>query len=422
MPPSPATGPSGAPAVVWFRWDLRLADNPAITHAAATGRPVLAVYIHDDAADGVRPLGGASRWWLAGSLEALSRDLAAIGGTLHVFAGPAEKVLARVVHAAGAADVYWNRRYSAPEQRQDAAIKAALTEAGVKVQSFNAALLNEPWAVKSKAGTPLKVFTPYWRAARETGEPPAPLSAPTSLTTAALPTIDGLAPATIESLGLRPTRPDWAGEIRSAWTPGESGARAALAEFLDGPARGYGENRNRPDKRSTSRLSPHLRFGEIGPRQIWHAARTAQESGRTSARPYDIEKFLTEIGWREFSYHLLHQFPDLARSNFQMKFNDFPWRNDSARLAAWRKGRTGYPIVDAGMRELWRTGWMHNRVRMIVGSFLIKHLLVDWRQGEEWFWDTLVDADPASNAASWQWVAGSGADAAPYFRIFAPVL
>jgi deoxyribodipyrimidine photo-lyase len=259
-------------------------------------------------------------------------------------------------------------------------------------------------------------------AARERGEPPPPLPAPAALAASTLPAGAALTPVSVDDLRLRPTKPDWAKEMATLWTPGEAGARMQLGRFLEGAVKGYGDNRNRPDRISTSRLSPHLRFGEIGPRQIWHATRAAFESGHASAKAYDVEKFLTEIGWREFSYHLLHQFPELANSNFQPKFDAFPWLDDAKALNAWQRGLTGYPIVDAGMRELWRTGWMHNRVRMIVGSFLVKHLLIDWRRGEDWFWDTLVDADPASNAASWQWVAGSGADAAPYFRIFAPVL
>jgi deoxyribodipyrimidine photo-lyase len=427
-PPAPAPDPlssrsaAGAPVVVWFRTDLRLADNPALAFAVASGRPVLPIYVHDEATAGLRPLGGAAKWWLAGSLEALEASLAGVGAQLRVFAGAAEDVVLRLAEGAGAAAVVWNRRYAAAEQTQDAVIKAALKAKGVHAQSFNAHLLNEPWEVASKAGQPMKVFTPYWRAARERGEPAAPSPAPKAIPGFDLATAAGLAPVTVDSLALRPTKPNWALQMASQWTPGETGARQSLGRFLDGAAKGYGENRNRPDKRSTSRLSPHLGFGEIGPRQVWHGARAAFESGHTPAKPYDIEKFLTEIGWREFSYHLLHQFPGLADSNFQHKFNYFPWRDDPAGLKAWQQGRTGYPIVDAGMRELWRTGWMHNRVRMIAASFLIKHLLIDWRKGEDWFWDTLVDADPASNAASWQWVAGSGADAAPYFRIFAPVL
>ncbi|OYW61641.1 MAG: hypothetical protein B7Z40_18170 [Bosea sp. 12-68-7] len=303
----------------------------------------------------------------------------------------------------------------------DTGIKTALTAAGHRVATFNAALLNEPWQVATKTGDPVKVFSPYWRAARALREPPAPGPAPARIVPLPLPAGLAAMAASREDLALEPTRPDWAGGLREAWTPGEAGAAAALTDFLCGPLDGYGEGRNRPDYVSTSRLSPHLRFGEIGPRQIWHATRSAVESGETAASASDAEKFLSEIGWREFSYHLLFYNPELATRNFNARFDAFPWRRDAAALKAWQRGATGYPIIDAGLRELWTTGWMHNRVRMIVASFLIKHLLIDWREGEAWFWDTLVDADPANNAASWQWVAGSGADAAPYFRIFNPV-
>ncbi len=356
------------------------------------------------------------------SLEALGASLSKLGAQLLILRGPSEGTIRGLARETGAAAVVWNRRYESAAQRQDAAIKAALKSDGIEAKSFNAHLLNEPWDVTSKAGTPMKVFTPYWRAARERGEPQAPVAAPGAIKGFEFSSGGPFAPVAVDELALRPTKPNWAQEMATLWTPGEAGARAQLGRFLEGAVKGYGDNRNRPDKISTSRLSPHLRFGEIGPRQIWHATRAAFESGHASATTYDVEKFLTEIGWREFSYHLLNQFPELANSNFQPKFDAFPWLDDGKALKAWQRGMTGYPIVDAGMRELWRTGWMHNRVRMIVGSFLVKHLLIDWRKGEEWFWDTLVDADPASNAASWQWVAGSGADAAPYFRIFAPVL
>jgi deoxyribodipyrimidine photo-lyase len=246
------------------------------------------------------------------------------------------------------------------------------------------------------------------------GDPHPPVPAPKKLP----PLVEGIASEPVEDWKLEPTRPDWAGGLRESWTPGENEARERLADFLD-DIRGYADNRDRPDKPATSRLSPHLRFGEIGAAGIFHAARFASDQGAPSR---DIEKFLSELGWREFSYHLLNHFPDLGTKNLQSRFDAFPWRDDDKALRAWQRGRTGYPIVDAGMRELWHTGWMHNRVRMVCASFLIKHLLIDWRRGEEWFWDTLVDADPANNTASWQWVAGSGADAAPYFRIFNPVL
>ncbi len=415
------TMPEGA-IVLWFRNDLRLADNPALSAALSTGQPILPIYVLDDETPGLRKLGGASRWWLHRSLEHLAQALKDCGNTLHLFKGPAEAVVLDIVQATNVSAVLWNRRYDEAERKLDAAIKERLKTAGLDAKSFNSHLLHEPWEVTSKAGTPMKVFTPFWRAARERGEPSPPLPAPVDIPPAMLPSATGFKPLRLADLALKPTSPNWAVQMESLWQPGEAGARHNLGLFLDSAIDGYGENRNRPDFRSTSRLSPHLRFGEISPRQIWASAKMAVDSGSSAGKPYDFDKFLAEVGWREFSYHLLYQFPQLASANFQARFDAFPWQNKTEYLTAWQQGRTGYPIVDAGMRELWRTGWMHNRVRMIVASFLIKHLMVDWRLGEDWFWDTLVDADPASNAASWQWVAGSGADAAPYYRIFAPVL
>jgi deoxyribodipyrimidine photo-lyase len=414
--------PSEGTVIVWFRDDLRLADNPALAAAVASGGSVLAVFILDDETPDIRPLGSAARWWLHGSLQAFTSAIETKGGTLRLFRGKSDVVISALVKASKASAVYWNRRYGEAERSLDGAIKDQLKAAGIEARSFNSHLLREPWEVQSKAGTPMKVFTPYWRAARERGEPAAPLPAPQTIHSAVLPADAAIQPVSLDSLALKPTKPDWATEMTTLWTPGEYGARDNLNSFLDSAIDSYGENRNRPDFRSTSRLSPHLRFGEISPRQIWQATRMAAEAGNSPGKPYDFEKFLAEVGWREFSYHLLYQFPKLASANFQPRFDAFPWINNPQGLKAWQQGRTGYPIVDAGMRELWRTGWMHNRVRMIVASFLIKHLMVDWRLGEDWFWNTLVDADPASNAASWQWVAGSGADAAPYYRIFAPVV
>ena len=411
-----------APAIVWFRDDLRLHDNPALTQAVASGQPLILLFIQDEASPGLRRHGGASRWWLHGSLLALSQSISERGSVLHLVSGKADDILFSLVQATEATAVYWNRRYGEAERTLDAAIKEKLIASGVTVTSFKANLLNEPWEITSKAGTPMKVFTPYWRNARERGDPAPPLPAPERLFPAPWPEAIAPQPVTLDSLDLLPTKPDWAGDIRDSWKPGEAGAKHNLQNFLASSLHGYGENRNRPDKRSTSRLSPHLRFGEISPRQIFHATRHAIATGAAKANDRDVEKFLAEVGWREFSYHLLYAFPQLASSNFQSRFDAFPWRDDPKALQAWQKGQTGYPIVDAGMRELWRTGWMHNRVRMVVGSFLVKHLLIDWRLGEHWFWDTLLDADPANNAASWQWIAGSGADAAPYYRIFAPIL
>jgi deoxyribodipyrimidine photo-lyase len=268
-------------------------------------------------------------------------------------------------------------------------------------------LLREPWTLATQSGTPFRVFTPFWRALRERGAPPSPLPAPNHLTAHAWPR--GLARTTLDALELEPKNPDWAAPLRAVWRRGEAGAQAALRQFLEHGLRDYVEGRDRPHQEATSRMSPYLRFGHISPRQLWHAAPAA-------------DKFLSELGWREFSYYLLFHSPDLATRNWQPAYDAMAWRHDKPALRAWQRGQTGYPLVDAGMRQLWQTGWMHNRVRMVAASFLIKHLLLDWRLGEAWFWDTLVDADPASNPASWQWVAGSGADAAPYYRIFNPVL
>jgi len=409
---------SKSPALVWLRDDLRLADQPALSAAAASGRPVLCLYLFDNGDSAGRALGGASRWWLHHSLAALAGALEKIGGRLDILHA-AHRDLPSIAASLDAAEVYWTRRYGGPEIACDKAVKAALLGAGIPVHSFNGQLLREPWEVTTKSGGPMKVYTPFWRAHRALGPIAPPLPAPTALKAAPWPSA---APArcALGDLGLLPTAPDWAGGLRECWTPGEDGARARLASFLGSGLRGYADERNRPDKPSTSRLSPHLRFGEISARTILHAV--AHREAAASAITDDAAKFLAEIGWREFAYHLLFHNADLATRNYQPRFDAFPWRTDAKALRAWTIGRTGYPIVDAGMRELWRTGFMHNRVRMIVGSFLVKHLLIDWRAGEQWFWDTLCDADPANNSASWQWVAGCGADAAPYFRVFNPVL
>lgn len=407
------------PALLWFRDDLRLSDNPALKAAIEHG-PLICLYILDTSTER-RPLGGAARWWLSRSLQALSDAIAAKGGELLILRGDPAELLPRIVREADIGYLAWSRRYDGAAIELDKALKAELAEAGIAVESFNANLLNEPWQVKTKADGPFKVFTPYWRAVRESGEPSAPLAAPAGLSKARLPAALREQALTVAGLALEPTTPDWAGGLREAWTPGEEGARDRLGAFLDETIAGYREARDLPDRLSTSRLSPHLRFGEISPRQIWHATRAAQEAGNTPGSATDVEKFFSEIGWREFSYHLLFHNPELASVNYDRRFDAMSWAKDDTSLAAWQKGLTGYPIVDAGLRELWQTGWMHNRVRMITASFLIKHLLIDWRAGETWFWDTLVDADPANNPASWQWVAGSGADAAPYFRVFNPV-
>jgi deoxyribodipyrimidine photo-lyase len=362
-----------------------------------------------------RPLGGAARWWLAQSLRALQESLNTAGSSLVLRRGRAAETIAALARETHAGAVFWNAMAQAPAQAAADQVAAALKDIDVGWRSFAGDLLVEPADIRSKEGRGLRVFTPFWRRVQGLGDPPKPLVAPNRL----YPAPD-LASDTLERWSLEPSHPDWAAGLRDSWTPGEKSGQARLKDFLEGGVTGYASARDRPDRAGTSKLSPHLRFGELSPRQVWHAARFA-----AAARPAlsgDIDKFLTELGWREFCRHLLFDVPDLAIRNLQPAFDVFPWRHDEKALLAWQHGQTGYPIVDAGMRELWHTGVMHNRVRMVAASFLVKHLLIDWREGESWFWDTLIDADPGSNPANWQWVAGCGADAAPYFRVFNPIL
>ncbi len=358
---------NATPVIVWFRNDLRLADNPALHAAASLGAPILPLYVLEEVPGDPRPLGGASRWWLRGSLERLGAACAALGAPLILRRGDPAAILPALIGESGAGAVFWNRRYAPAQTARDAAIKDALKRDGVEARSFNANLLAEPWTVQNKSGGPFKVFTPFWRSLSATLTPPAPLPVP-----ALLPAQRLTAPATppasdpLESWGLSPTAPDWAGGLRAAWSPGEAAARDGLAAFLDGPVARYPTERDRPDLDGTARLSPHLAFGEIGPRQIWHAARHTADAHPD--RQIGVESFLREIGWREFNHHLLHHAPHLADQPLDERFAAFPWRDDPAGLAAWTRGRTGYPIVDAGMRQLWETGWMHNRVRMIAAS------------------------------------------------------
>ncbi|HYE47982.1 MAG TPA: deoxyribodipyrimidine photo-lyase [Azospirillaceae bacterium] len=414
-PTRPAPG-DGAPVIVWFRRDLRLADNPAL--AAAAGRPVLPLFVLDEEAPGRWRPGGASRWWLHHSLAALAASLARLGLPLLLRRGPAARVVPALAAETGAAAVHWNRRYEPWAVARDAALKAELAASGVGARSFNGSLLAEPWQLSTGAGRPYRVFTPFWRALLAAPPPAPPLPVPAGLTAPAqVPRGDRL-----EDWGLLPSGPDWAGGLRDTWTPGEAGAAGRLARFLEGPAAAYGAARDLPGTEGTSRLSPHLHFGEISPRQVWAQAQAAMGCHDREGMVAGIESFLREIGWREFCYNLLYHFPTLPEVPLNPEFEAFPWSDDRTALSAWTRGRTGYPIVDAGMRQLWATGWMHNRVRMIAASFLVKHLLLPWREGAAWFWDTLVDADLANNSAGWQWVAGCGADAAPYFRVFNPVL
>lgn len=404
------------PCIVWFRTDLRLADHAALNAAVESGAPIIALYVLDEERrNGPRPLGGASHWWLAQSLRALDASLREIGSRLVRRRGRAEEIIPALAREVDAKAVYWIKIPIAQDAAIANAVGEALTEDGIATFRCPADLLASPMAIRNKEGQGLRVFTPFWRRVQALGDPPAPLQTPQAIRPGPQVASDDL-----DDWELEPHRPDWAGGLRETWVPGEAGALTALDSFLESGAQGYATNRDRMDRIGTSRLSPHLRFGEVSPRQVWHAARFAAD--REPALSSHLDKFLSELGWREFCRHLLYDRPDLHREPIQPRFADFPWHEDQAALAAWQRGRTGYPIVDAGMRELWHTGVMHNRVRMVVASFLVKHLLIDWKRGEEWFWDTLVDADPGSNPANWQWVAGCGADAAPYFRVFNPVL
>jgi deoxyribodipyrimidine photo-lyase len=400
------------PSIVWLRDDLRLGDNPALRAALDRDAPVVLLYLLDDESAGIRPLGGAARWWLHGSLAALAADVERRGGRLVLRRGAAEDELARVVRETGATAVFWNRRYGSAREL-DTRIKTRLRDDDVEVASFAANLLFEPWTVTTEAGEPYRVFTPFWRAAQERPIRD-PLPAPRELRSPHR----GIDSDELDAWALLPTRPDWAGGLRDAWEPGERAAHRALDRFADDGLGDY-DRRDEPAVLATSLLSPRLRFGELSPVQIWHRVRRDP----SPAARRNVAKFSSELGWREFNWSILYSFPDLATRNYRSGFDAFPWEWDrGSEVQAWQRGRTGIPLVDAGMRELWTTGYMHNRVRMVVASFLVKNLLRHWRIGEEWFWDTLVDADEASNPGNWQWVAGSGADAAPYFRVFNPVL
>ena len=394
-------------SIVWFRKDLRVFDNPALFHALAESSSVIPVFIDEEQA---YPLGGASKWWLHKSLQSFSETLQ---GKLSFYKGDPLGILEKICRETGAVTVYWNRRYEPSSIETDKKIKSTLEEKGIQVKTYNSHLLNEPWTVKNNQGDYFKVFTPYWKRCVADSKIPVCLAVPS------LGRLQATQGCSLDDFNLLPTQPDWAGGLREAWVPGEASAQGRLLVFIDNLS-GYKENRNRPDIPATSRLSPHLAWGEISVRQIWHAIHQAIELGQ--APETDALNFLSEIGWREFSYHLLFHIPTMPIHPLRPQFAEFPWHTDPDAFKAWSKGLTGYPIVDAGMRELWQTGYMHNRVRMIVASFLIKDLLIPWQDGESWFWDTLVDADLANNSASWQWVAGCGADASPYFRIFNPVL
>ncbi len=408
------------PAIVWFRRDLRLQDNPALQAAVKRGGAVVPVFVLDDETDGRWRAGAASRWWLHRSLAALDHALRERGGRLVLRKGDARAVLRMLVEEAGAAGVYWNRCYEPAAMARDAKIKTEFAAGGLDARSFNGSLLHEPHEVANKQGRPFQVYSPYWRTCLTMPvPPPVKLGAEEKLNAPE----EWPRSVTLAELELEP-RVAWDAGLKAAWTPGEAMATKRLREFAARQMDAYDESRDEPAREGTSRLSAALHFGEISPRQVWAAVKARAKESGVFPPSKGAQVFLSEIGWREFAHHLLYHFPHTSERPLREEFSRFPWAGDpgGSKLKAWERGETGYPIVDAGMRQLWRTGWMHNRVRMIVASFLVKHLRLPWTEGAAWFWDTLVDADLANNTLGWQWSAGCGADAAPYFRIFAPVL
>ncbi|MGR4009160.1 cryptochrome/photolyase family protein [Leucobacter sp. 1207-22] len=394
--------------LVWLRDDLRLTDNAALSAAAEDPDGIVVLYLLDEVSEHIRPLGGAAKWWLHHSLHSLQQSLTHFGIPLVLRSGAAEEVIPAVVTECAADRVFWNRRYG-PAREHDAKLKAVLRQSGVAAHSYPGDVLFEPWTVTSQSGEPYQVYSAFWRTCTSGRDPAVPLSVPKHLKSS-----QNLAKSeSLDEWRLTPSAPDWATGIASRWQPGESAAQQKLEEFLETRAQRY-SRRDFPSEDTGSELSPYLRWGEISPRQVWH--RTLRTGG-------DVGLFLGEIGWREFAKHTEFHLGPLHKRNLNSRFDAFPWRlkTDEA-FVAWKSGRTGFGIVDAGMQELWQTGFMHNRVRMITASLLTKNLGFDWRLGEAWFWETLVDADEASNPFNWQWVAGCGADAAPYFRIFNPDL
>jgi deoxyribodipyrimidine photo-lyase len=404
-----------ATTIVWFRHDLRLADNPALHAAVQRSQAVVALYIHTPDEEAPWQPGGASRWWLHQSLKALSQRLRAIGAPLVIRRGPALAALRDIAAEVEATAVFWNRRYEPSVVVRDQHLKQALRQDGLLVQSFNAALWHEPWTLQNQSKKPFQVFTPFWKHSLAQPDPAPPLPAPHSLGAPA----NQPPSLTLADLALEP-KINWSGGLRAAWQPGEAGAQAQLRQFLDTALEGYAEQRDYPATPGTSRLSAHLHFGEISPRQIWHGLQQLAQANGWPSEHWRTSAFLRELGWREFAHHLLFHFPHTPSAPLRAEFQAFTWQHNPAHLRAWQTGHTGFPIVDAGMRQLWASGWMHNRVRMIAASFLVKDLLLPWQTGARWFWDTLVDADLAQNTLGWQWTAGCGADAAPYFRVFNP--
>lgn len=402
-----------SPIIVWFRKDLRLRDNPTLESARKAGADIIPVFIWNEEEGGQWSPGAASRWWLHQSLKDLDQSIVSHGGKLILRKGSAEKILPEIAKSIGAENVFFNRVYDPAGLQTQVSVETALEQAGVSSKSFNASLLNEPWEIKNGSGKPYQVFTPYWRASRSGIYKEPSTFSPSELKFQST----NSKTETLNDLGLLPDHP-WHEKLHTHWTVSEDEGHGMIRRTTEEVTRFYSNRRNIPSIDGTSRLSPYLAWGNISPRQICHAVLHAEEHSGSRGE----NKFLTEIGWREFSYHLLYHFPHLPENPLRPKYASFPWKEDAKSLSNWQFGKTGYPLVDAGMKQLYETGWMHNRVRMVVASFLVKHLLLSWTEGAKWFWDTLVDADLASNTQGWQWAAGCGADAAPYFRIFNPIL
>lgn len=400
------------PLIYWLRQDLRLHDNPTLMAAVETGKPLIIVYILDQDPEYKWSMGSASRWWLHHSLQELSHSLSQIGSRLVLRSGDVTDVLIDLIGETDADTLYFSRQYEPYASNLENQIHTQLSEE-IEVKRFKGYLLHEPESIRTGSNQPYKVFTPFYKSYLKSSQALHPIQAPEKIISYTKKVSSEL----LNKWDLLPTNPNWACKFSDHWIPGENGAHQALSDFTADASSKYSILRNRPDVSGTSKLSAHLHFGELSPRQVWSAIKNRQH-----ITPDSGETYLRQLIWREFSYHLLVHWPDFPDKPFRKEFSQFSWKSNSKNLRAWQKGLTGYPIVDAGMRELWNTGWMHNRVRMIVASFLIKDLLIPWQEGEKWFWDTLVDANLANNAAGWQWVAGCGADAAPYFRVFNPVL
>ncbi len=407
------------PIIVWLRHDLRLLDNPALYHACQKSDQIVPVYILDDDAAADWKMGAASRWWLHHSLNAFKKDLQEkLGLNLILKRGKAGAILDKIIQETAAETVFWNRNYEPWSIERDKNIKSDLKNQDIDVETYNGRLIFEPWDIETQSGDPYKVFTPFWKNCMDDPKlrDPYPVPDQENLKT---PSLESDA---LDDWDLLPTAPDWSGGIADFWEVGENAAQARFDYFLDNTVEVYKDKRDIPSLDATSRLSPHLHFGEISPLYVYHKTKPLLDEAHGNSDTYkNIKHFISEIGWREFSYHLLYHFPHTPDEPLYDKFKKVPWDKNEHAIQAWQKGQTGIPIVDAGMRQLWQTGWMHNRVRMLVGSLLVKNMLMDWRVGEKWFWDCLVDADLANNTQGWQWVAGCGADAAPYFRIFNPV-